>query len=185
MAEVSEQELVRLTRSGNLEAYGDLVRRHQNGVFSACYRVLGNREEAEDVAQEAFLRGYQRLHQYDAERPFGPWIRRVGANLALNRLAHNLAIHPPAVELDDELDWPEQEERDPAHAAAERSEQQALLQQALLELPAHYCAVIELRHFQELSYQEIGAALRIPVSDVKSHLFRARRALARSLRDGR
>ena len=185
MAEVSEQELVRLTRSGNLEAYGDLVRRHQNGVFSACYRVLGNREEAEDVAQEAFLRGFHRLHQYDAERPFGPWIRRVGANLALNRLAHNLAIHPPAVELDDELDWPEQEERDPAHAAAERSEQRALLQQALLELPAHYRAVIELRHFQEMSYQEIGAALRIPVSDVKSHLFRARRALARSLRDGR
>ncbi len=184
MAEVSEQELVRLTRSGNLEAYGDLVRRHQNGVFSACYRVLGNREEAEDVAQEAFLRGYQRLHQYDSERPFGPWIRRVGANLALNRLAHNLAIHPPAVELDDELDWPEQEEPDPAHAAAEQSEQRVFLQQALLELPAHYRAVIELRHFQELSYQEIAAALRIPVSDVKSHLFRARRALARSLRNG-
>jgi RNA polymerase sigma-70 factor (ECF subfamily) len=184
MADVSEQELVRLTRAGNLDAYGDLVRRHQNGVFSACYRVLGNREEAEDVAQEAFVRGYQRLHQYDAERPFGPWIRRVGANLALNRLAHNLAIHPPALELDDELDWPEQGEPDPAHAAAEQSEQRRALQQALLELPAHYRAVIELRHFQEMSYQEIAVALHIPLSDVKSHLFRARRALARSLGNG-
>lgn len=184
MAEVSEQELVSLTRSGNLDAFGDLVRRHQNGVYSACYRVLGNREEAEDVTQEAFLRGYQRLHQYDADRPFGPWIRRVGANLALNRLAHNLALHPPALELDEELDWPEQQEPDPAHAAAEHSEQRRQLQDALLALPAHYRAVIELRHFHDMSYQEIGSALRIPLSDVKSHLFRARRALARSLRDG-
>ena len=184
MAEASEQDLVRLTRRGDLDAYGELVRRHQNGVFSACYRILGNREEAEDVAQEAFLRGHQRLHQYDAERPFGPWIRRVGANLALNRLAHNLAIHPPALELDDELDWPEQGEVDPPHAAAEASESRRALQQALLGLPPHYRAVIELRHFQEMSYQEIAVALRIPISDVKSHLFRARKALARSLRDG-
>jgi len=184
MADASEQELVRLTRSGNLDAYGELVRRHQNGVFSACYRVLGNREEAEDVTQEAFLRGFQRLHQYDAERPFGPWIRRVGANLALNHMAHNLAVHPPALELDDELDWPVQVEPDPAHTAAERAEEQERLQRSLLGLPPHYRAVIELRHFQEMSYQEIAASLRIPVRDVKSHLFRARRALARSLRDG-
>ncbi|MCJ7512761.1 MAG: sigma-70 family RNA polymerase sigma factor [Anaerolineales bacterium] len=184
MADASEHELVHLTRGGDLGAYGDLVRRHQNGVFSACYRILGNREEAEDVAQEAFLRGFQRLHQYDPDRPFGPWIRRVGANLALNRLAHNLAAHPPAVELDDEIDWPEQEEPDPAHAAAEQAEERQRLQQALLELPAHYRVAIELRHFQEMSYQEIAVALRIPLSDVKSHLFRARRALARSLRDG-
>ncbi len=183
MADASEFDLVQQTRQGNLDAYGELVRRHQNGVFSACFRVLGHRQEAEDAAQEAFLRGFQRLHQYDAERPFGPWIRRVGANLALNRLAHSRAAEQPAVELDDETDWPMQGETDPPHAASERSEALERLREALIELPLHYRAVLELRHFQEMSYQEIAGSLGIPLSDVKSHLFRARRALARRLRD--
>jgi RNA polymerase sigma-70 factor (ECF subfamily) len=184
MDQATESELVRLTRQGELEAYGELVRRHQDGVFNACYRVLGNWHEAEDMAQETFVRGFERLDRYDINRPFGPWIRKVGVNLSLNRLAHLRSTYPPALELEDEHDLAPGQEMDPPHTASEKSETAAALRQAILDLPAHYRAVIELRHFQEMSYQEMASQLAIPVSDVKSHLFRARRAIARRLMDG-
>jgi RNA polymerase sigma-70 factor (ECF subfamily) len=172
--------LAQRARRGDAEAYGELVRRHQQTVFNVCYRLLGHRQEAEDAAQEAFLRAYDRLGMFDLARPFGPWIRRVAANLCLNRLAGQ---RPPAVELDDERD----EVQDPAtpgpEAAQEQAERAAAVRAAIAGLPPHYRAVIELRHFQELSYEAIAAALRLPLSDVKSHLFRARRLLAEKLRD--
>src|SRR5512136_956791 len=91
--------LIRQVRQGHLEAYGELVRRYQGSVFGVCYRMLGERQEAEDLAQDAFLRGYERLDSFDLAYPFGPWIRRVAANLCLNRLQRQ---QPVLVELDDE-----------------------------------------------------------------------------------
>jgi RNA polymerase sigma factor (sigma-70 family) len=91
--------LVSQVREGNLEAYGELVRRYQGSVFGVCYRMLGGRQEAEDLAQDAFLRGYERLETFDLAYPFGPWIRRVAANLCLNRLQRR---QPVLLEFDDE-----------------------------------------------------------------------------------
>jgi len=154
------------------------VRSYQVSVFNVCYRLLGERREAEDMAQEAFIRAYERLNTFDVERPFGPWIRRVAANLCLNRLEARPPVH---VELDEERDetgrW---EQGDPARAR-ERAESAEAVRAALLSLPPHYRAVVELRHFQDLSYAEIAEALNLPLSDVKSHLFRARKLLAEKL----
>src|SRR4030065_1961750 len=82
----TDQALVRQTRGGDVESYGLLVRRYQTSVFNVCYRVLGERREAEDLAQEAFIRAHERLRTYDETRPFGPWIRRVAAGLWLDHL---------------------------------------------------------------------------------------------------
>jgi RNA polymerase sigma-70 factor (ECF subfamily) len=141
--------------------------------------MLGERRAAEDQTQEAFIRAYQRLDRFDPQRPFGPWIRRVAANLCLNTLERR---QPPGLALDDERDVPlaAPEQDDPA-AAREETEAAAEVRAAILDLPPRYRAVIELRHFQELSYDEIAAALHLPLSDVKSHLFRARRLLAQTL----
>jgi RNA polymerase sigma-70 factor (ECF subfamily) len=178
MPDPSDQDLALRARGGDVEAYGELVRRYQASVFSVCYRLAGERRQAEDWAQEAFIRAYQRLHTYDAARPFGPWMRRVAANLCLNRLEQ---APPAGAAFDDERDEPPAgESADPA-AAHEQAERAATLRAALAALPAHYRAVIELRHFEEMSYAEIAAALNLPLSDVKSHLYRARQLLARSL----
>ena len=176
-----DRDLVERTRRGEVDAYGELVRRYQTSVFNVCYRLLGERQEAEDLAQDAFLRGYQRLSTYDADRPFGPWIRKVASNLTLNALQKRSSWGLP---FDEERDDPiDVDQPDPAEAQ-ERGEQTARLRRALADLPPHYRAVIELRHFHDLSYEEMARSLALPLSDVKTHLFRARRLLARRLRAG-
>jgi RNA polymerase sigma-70 factor (ECF subfamily) len=170
----SDRELILRARRGEIEAYGELVTRHQQGVFNACYRILHERGEAEDLAQETFLRAHSRLNIFDLERPFGPWIRRVAANLCLNHLESQKVIG----ELDEERDAAQDPGPEAAIEIRERSEQ---IRAALASLPPRYRAVIELRHYQGLSYDEIARELEIPLSDVKSHLFRARKLLAEKL----
>jgi RNA polymerase sigma-70 factor (ECF subfamily) len=178
-AEPTDQSLAIRAAAGEREAFGLLVERYQVSVFNVCYRLLGERHAAEDLAQEAFVRAYQRLDRFDRERPFGPWIRRLAANVCLNHLE---AQRPRALALDDEHDTPltAPPAVDPA-AVHEQAEADAAVRAALISLPPHYRAVIELRHFQDLTYEEIATALGLPVSDVKSHLFRARRRLAQKL----
>jgi RNA polymerase sigma-70 factor (ECF subfamily) len=179
MQDSSDRALVGKTREGEGAAYGELVRRYQSSVFNVCYRLLGERREAEDLAQESFVRGYQRLQTFDAGRPFGPWIRRLAANLCLNRLR----------QLGQER-WPLDEDhgqlRDDAQAnpetAEEKRESSEQVREAIMSLPPRYRVVVELRHFQGLTYYEISRTLGLPLSDVKSHLFRARKMLARRLR---
>ena len=186
MPDSSDRALVLRVRGGDPEAFGELVLRYQTSVYNVCYRLLGEAGAAEDQAQEAFIRAFARLDQFDAERPFGPWVRRVAANLCLNRLA---SAREASVSLDDERDEPMMaSSADPA-ATAEQAETAEALRAAMAALPAQYRAVIELRHFHDLSYAEIAAELGLPVSDVKSHLFRARKLLAanaglRQLRQG-
>lgn len=180
MPELEDGVLVRRVRQGDLEAYGELVRRYQGSVFGVCYRLMGERQEAEDLAQDAFLRGYQRLDSFDLAYPFGPWIRRVAANLCLNRLQRR---HPVTVELDEESGWQGASTGPSPESATVRREQAEEVRAAILALPPVYRAVIELRHYQDATYDEIARTLDLPLSDVKSHLFRARRMLSRRLID--
>ena len=175
MPDSSDRALVLRVRGGDPEAFGDLVQRYQSSVYNVCYRLLGETGAAEDQAQEAFIRAYRHLHQFDVDRPFGPWVRRVAANLCLNRLA---GAHGPSLSLDDERDEPSLEPAPDPAATHEQAATAAALRAAIAALPPHYRAVIELRHFQDMSYAEIAAELGLPVSDVKSRLFRARKLLA-------
>lgn len=175
MPDSSDRALVLRVRGGDLEAFGELVQRYQTSVYNVCYRLLSDTAAAEDQAQEAFIRAYQRLDQFDADRPFGPWVRRVAANLCLNQLAR---ARPPNLSFDDERDAPSLETAPDPAATHEQIESADALRAAIAALPPHYRAVIELRHFHDLSYAEIAAQLNLPVSDVKSHLFRARKLLA-------
>jgi RNA polymerase sigma-70 factor (ECF subfamily) len=176
----SDQQLAQRVHSGDLEAFGELVRRYQQSVFNVCYRLLGERRAAEDLAQEAFWRAYQRFDTFHHDRPFGPWMRRVAANLCYNHL-QNQAQSEVVWELDGETTWqPASPQPGPEGVLLQR-EASGLVRQALLALPAHYRVVIELRHFQELSYAEIAKALNLPLSDVKTHLFRARKQLTQIL----
>jgi RNA polymerase sigma-70 factor (ECF subfamily) len=171
----SDRDLILNTRRGDVEAFGELVTRHQRSIFNVCYRILHERGEAEDMSQETFIRAHARLDSFDLERPFGPWIRRVAANICLNYLESQKVTS----ELDDEKDADESQNPQGSIEVKERSEQ---IRAALASLPANYRAVIELRHYQEMSYDEIASELKIPLSDVKSHLFRARKLLAEKLK---
>jgi RNA polymerase sigma-70 factor, ECF subfamily len=178
MDDSSDRDLILHARRGEAKAFGELVRRTQTAVFNVCYRLMGERREAEDMAQEAFIRAYERLGTFDLERPFLPWIRRVAANLCLNHLS---AQTPDQEELDDERDKADAGES--PSSLVEQREQTERIRAALLALPPRYRVVIELRHFQELSYDEIARTLNRPLSDVKSDLFRARKILAEKLKN--
>ncbi len=175
MQEPSDRALVLRVRRGEEQAFGELVRRYQSSVFNVCYRFMGERHAAEDMAQEAFLRAHQKLEHFDVSRPFGPWLRTLAANLCLNQHQRKRLT---SVALDEEFDRPVGARAHGLEERQQQAERDAQVRAAILSLPPHYRAVIELRHFQELSYAEIGQALDLPMSDVKSHLFRARKLLA-------
>jgi RNA polymerase sigma-70 factor (ECF subfamily) len=179
MPDPSDRGLVLQTRDGDPEAYGELVRRYQSSVFNVCYRILGERREAEDLTQESFIRAYQKLRSYDPNRPFGPWIRRVAANMCLNHLQSD---RHPTDPLDEERGVLASGAESDAELVAEEREASSSIRRAILSLPPHYRAVIELRHFQGLTYEEMAEALSLPISDIKSHLFRSRRLLGRRLK---
>jgi RNA polymerase sigma-70 factor (ECF subfamily) len=184
---LADRQLVAQTLGGRPDAYGELVRRYQATVYNVAYRLVGERQEALDVAQDAFVRGYHALRTFDQERPFGPWIGRIATNVALVSLQRRRV---PTIPLG-RIVGAGGEERaadvvppDPARGPEENflaAERDAELRRAILALPPRYRAVIELRHFQDLSYEEIAAALGLPLSDVKSHLFRARKLLREAL----
>jgi RNA polymerase sigma-70 factor (ECF subfamily) len=174
MTAPTDRDLIVRARRGANDAFGELVTRYQTGVFNVCYRLLHERSEAEDLAQETFMRAYDRLHTFDLDREFGPWIRRVAANLCLNHLEARKVTAP----LDDDRDADESQRPERQVEGRERSAQ---IREALASLPPRYRVVVELRHYQDLSYDEIARELDIPLSDVKSYLFRARKLLAEKL----
>lgn len=166
-----ERQLIARTRAGDADAFGQLVTRYQSSVYSVCFRFMGEQRDAEDLTQDAFIRAYQRLHLYDDSRPFGPWLRRLAANLCLNALQRRV---PVETELDPER-LPESDS-DPARAIV-ATETRTELDAAIQTLPSHYRLPLLLRHLHALSYAEIAQALNLPLSDVKSNLFRARKKL--------
>ncbi len=167
-------------RQGDQAAFGELVQLHQNAVYNLAYRILGNRVEAEDAAQETFLRAYANLERYDMARPFRTWLLSITSNFCIDRLRRRrlkwLSIDeplPPRTVLHSEEIEPE--------AAAIASERTALIQSLLAELSPEHRAAVVLHYWYDYSYQEIAEMLRTTESAIKSRLFRARQTLAAKL----
>lgn len=177
-----DRDLALQAARGDHEAFGELVRRHQNGVYNAAFRMTGNRQDSEDAVQEAFIRAFRAVESLDPSRPPGPWLRKIAVNVCLNRLEKH-----PTIQLEEEFMTTQTltipgTNPGPEPEAMEQERSRAI-RIAILSLPPRYRAVIELRHFQELSYAEIADTLGYPLSDVKSDLFRARRILAERLKE--
>jgi RNA polymerase sigma-70 factor (ECF subfamily) len=180
MAGNGEQVLLRRVQKGDLDAYGVVIQEHQGPVFNVCLRILGNRQEAEDLTQEAFLRAYRNISHYDPERPFGPWMRTLAANLCYNHLQKASLERVP---LEDERDHlPDHPHKNP-EALLELSQEHRQLYRAIWQLPANQRVALELRHFQDLTYQEMAREMELPLNTIRSHLYRARRKLAELLEE--
>ncbi len=134
--------------------------------------------DAEDATQEAFIRAYQFLNQFDVERPLIPWLKQIAVNVCLNRLEGQKFASP----WDDDLALVPDPHPGPEAATILRDRDERIRFE-LHRLPTRYRLVIELRHFQDLSYEEIAKQLNQPISDVKSNLFRARKLLSQRVKD--
>ena len=186
---MTEKELISRAQKGNQDAFGQLVLTHQNKVFTLCVHMLGSREEAEDMAQEAFLKAWRSLDGFHGESSFATWMHRLTTNLCLDHLRkqtrrQNVAV---AVSLDDEeavFAEPADPGSDPQRELEKRERQRAV-EKALRELPEHHRRALVMREVSGLSYQEIADALALDLGTVKSRIARAREALRkRLLEDG-
>ena len=153
------------------------MKRYQRRVYGTAMRILRRHDLADDVVQDAFLRAYQSLARFDRERPFGPWICRIAANLAVNHVRSPLAREEGLPET--LADEPSADEG-PLSGVLEK-EGRAALDSAMERLSPEQRAVFVLRVFEELSYQEIAETLGISPGTVMSRLSRARERLRGAL----
>ncbi len=168
-------EVVRRVRSGDVESFAILVRRYEKPVYNAVRRMVRDRDDARDLAQNAFLKAFRELDSFDERYRFFSWLYRIAIHESLNHLRGGGRSEPLPFERRDLGPGPED------HAAARQRSR--LLEDALNRLSADHRAVILLRHFGECSYAEIGDALGIPEKTVRSRLFEARRSLRSILVD--
>jgi RNA polymerase sigma-70 factor, ECF subfamily len=173
----TEASLIEQAQSGDRNAFGELVRRHYQGVVTVVYRMCGDTGLAEDAAQEAFIRAWVNLPSYQPKGNLRNWLYRIATNAALDVLRRK-----PEETLEDEevLMMPEQA------AGLEKDliekERVAMLQQAMKSLPEASRVVLVLREYGELSYQEIATVLDVPVGTVMSRLNYARNRLREILK---
>lgn len=185
-ATADDQRVVAATLDGDREAFRILVDRESASVVRACFRVLGDLDEAEDVAQEAFVSAYRSLATWRGDGPFGAWVTRIAVRLAVRQLGRRRAVTwvRPALAGDRDADadaigrLAASSRTEPEHAAI-RAERMQAARRAVADLDEPYRETVALRFFGERSLDEIAAITGRPLNTVKTHL---RRGLLR-LRD--
>lgn len=180
--EMSQRELEALwlsqAREGSRPAFGKLVGAFQRPVYNLAYRMLSNSREAEEAAQEAFIRAWTRLHSYNPAHKFSTWMLTITSNYCIDLLRKRRAI---LLSIDEPLpSHPAlmSEKGSGPEASAVASEREILVQKLLTALPDEYREAVVLRYWYDLSYDEIAEAMGTTVSAIKSRLFRARKHLA-------
>ncbi|MCI8303679.1 MAG: sigma-70 family RNA polymerase sigma factor [Lawsonibacter sp.] len=182
---MNDRELAERAKQGDQEAFERLVLNNQNRVYTLALRLVNDREEAADLAQEAFVKAWQGLGSFQGESSFATWIYRLTTNACIDWLRKQKRRESvePAVSLDDEdSGWAEPAgwDQDP-QLQLERRELGQALARALDRLPEWQRRVLTLRELSGLSYQEIGEALELDLGTVKSRISRARLTLRKIL----
>ncbi|WP_309077322.1 RNA polymerase sigma factor SigW [Peribacillus frigoritolerans] len=180
------KERINQVLKGDHNAFGEIVEIYKDKVFQICFRMLGNRQEAEDLAQEAFVRAYVNIRSFNITMKFSTWLYRIATNLCIDRLRKK----KPDYYLDAEVAGTEglnmysQIASDVAkpEEEVESLELQETIQVEIMKLPEKYRSVIVLKYIEELSLKEISEILDLPVGTVKTRIHRGREALRKQLR---
>ena len=182
----TDMTLLRRAQGGDKAAFGQLVERYMRRAYFAALSLVGSREDALDLSQEAFARAYRSRDAIDPERPFYAWLyqilRRLCFNFLRDRNTRDRALEAAGSWLAN--DAADRAAPDPAQAL-EREQRRRLVAAAIETLPAREREVLALREFEGLSYKEIAALVGIPIGTVMSRLYAARQRLARALEEER
>ncbi len=180
---ITDEELIQRFQAGEEEAFEEIVHRYANRLMNFAYRFVLDREEAEDIVQDTFLKVYQNRHAYREIAKFSTWIYTITGNLAKTilrkRRSRKLTYFSRMAPEEKEIDFPSTEH--PPHDNLERQVEAQLIQKAVVNLPEHFRTVIILRDIQELSYEEISNIIAAPLGTVKSRINRARLRLQEEL----
>jgi len=177
---------IKQVKKGDQNAFAEIVDLYKDKIYQLCYRMLGNAHEAEDIAQEAFIRAFVNIHTYDMSKKFSTWLYRIATNLSIDRIRKKKPHYYLDAEVSgtDGLTMYSQVSAEGAlpEDELETMELQATIQQEILKLPDKYRTVIVLKYIDELSLKEIGDILDIPIGTVKTRIHRGREALRKQLR---
>jgi len=182
-----DRALVEAARRGDMAAFEELVARHRDKIYARAYSMMRNEQEAVDLSQEAWVKGWQRLRQFQGESSFGTWMTRIVINLCLDQLRRHKRQWVESIEvLDEESGGVERQMPvvtvNPA-AGLERGELRQRIDQALNQLSYEHRTVLVLNEFEEMEYKEIAKTMGCSIGTVMSRLFYARRKLATLLAD--
>ncbi len=170
--------LVARVCEGDTESFAILAERYKRPVYNLAYRMLGNAADAEDAAQETFVRAYTRLHSYQPGARFGSWLLAITSHWCIDHLRRRRTVSLEAVQGALPLPAPGEYPEELAMRAEGRQE----VQRWLATLPESYRLVLILRYWHDLSYNEISETIGQPVSTVRMRLFRARQSLGKNCR---
>jgi RNA polymerase sigma-70 factor (ECF subfamily) len=179
--------LVRKAQRGNMAAFEELVARHRDKIYARALSMMRNEEEATDLSQEAWVKGWQRLKQFQGEASFGTWMTRIVINLCLDQLRKQKRQRAESIEeIDEESGGVERQMPvvtiNPT-AGLERQEIRQRIDQALNQLSYEHRTVLVLHQFEEMEYKQIAKTMGCSIGTVMSRLFYARRKLAAMLAD--
>jgi RNA polymerase sigma-70 factor (ECF subfamily) len=170
-----EPEVLNQVQQGSQDAFTQLVETYQRPVYNLCYRMLGDPNDAEDAAQETFLRVYKNIKRYDHKRPFSTWLLSIAAHLCIDQLRKRRMVvismdETPYLEPADRMPGPE--------ASFYMKQDQKRVQTLLKSLNPHDRAAVIMYYWYDFSYEEIASSLSLTISAVKSRLHRARLSMA-------
>lgn len=180
-----ESQLIKRARNGDISAFEELIAEYEKKIYNYCFRMTNNREDAEDLAQEVFIKVYRGLKSFKGDSQFSTWIYRIAYNTCVDKFRRKkvrVLSMTPANEEEKELDLPDGEPLPEEKVL--QAEKKKLIQECIESLKPEYKTVIILRDIQDHTYESIADILGIPLGTVKSHISRARAALREAL-DGK
>ncbi|GAA0596717.1 RNA polymerase sigma factor SigW [Virgibacillus siamensis] len=179
------KNLIRKVKQGDQLAFSELIELYQHEVYQVCFRLIGNRHEAEDLAQEAFLRAYQNINSHDNNKKFSSWLFRIATNLTIDRLKKKKSDYYLDADMADEGGKTMYSRIRANNKLPEdqviRLELQDPVQKAILRLAPKYRSAIVLKYIQGLSLEEISNIMQIPVATIKTRVHRGREMLRKLL----
>lgn len=179
--QISERKLLEAAQYGDQQAYGTLIRQNQKKLFRFVYSILGSFDSAEDIVQEAFIKGWEAIKTFRPGYAFYPWISTIARNLTYNWIRRE--ERKESLEKLQEKGYdPESADLGPLEQLLE-SEGAQKLHKAIQALPVEFRTVFVMRQFEQMSYEEISSFLKIPPGTVDSRLYRARKMLMEALKD--
>ena len=186
---LEDDALVERAIGGDEQAYKKLVDKYERAIHYHILKMIRDKEQVEDLVQETFVKAFDNLNSYSTDYAFSTWLYRIATNHTIDylrkRKLQTLSIDEPVQTRDGDMKMQLPDESAGTDRDIIRKQRKKIVQQAIQDLPPKYRRVIEMRHMEEKSYQEIADVLDLPLGTVKAHIFRARELLYKELKDKR
>lgn len=184
---LEDDVLVKKAIGGDEKAYKELVDKYERALYFHILKMVKDRDQVEDLVQEAFVKAFDNLNTYNTNYAFSTWLYRIATNNTIDYLRkkklNTLSIDKPMKTKDGEMEMQLPDDSASTDRDIIKKQRKKIVQNAIADLPEKYRKVIELRHMEEKSYKEISDILEKPLGTVKAHIFRARELLYKALKD--